>query len=99
MADGGQPRVEVAVALVMNPNNQVLLVLNERWNAFNLPMTRRRRGRSTNEPMARAALRAAVEAMGVPVRPVEGDHKSLPARLQSGRQLATKDYVYEVFHV
>src|SRR5262245_23810281 len=72
MTDGGRTQVEVAVALVTDPGQRVLLTLNEGWGAFTLPMTGRRRGAGGNEPWARAALRAAVEALGVPVRAVEG---------------------------
>jgi len=84
MSQGSQPQVETAVALVTNRNNQVLLVLNDAWAAFITPMTKRRRGKLENEPMPRAAIRAAVEALGVPVRLVEGEHRRLSAQLQSG---------------
>jgi hypothetical protein len=40
--------VEVVVGLVTNPGRRVLLTLNERWGAFTLPMTRRRRRREGN---------------------------------------------------
>src|SRR5207248_788949 len=66
---------------------------------FGPPMTKRRRGKLDNEPMLRAAIRAAVEALGVPVRLVEGEHRRLSAQLQSGRQLVIKNYVYDIYHV
>jgi 8-oxo-dGTP pyrophosphatase MutT (NUDIX family) len=62
-------------------------------------MTKRRRGKRENEPMPQAAIRAAVEALGVPVRLVEGDHRRLSANLRSGRQLQVKNYIYDVYHV
>jgi hypothetical protein len=99
MSEGNQPQVEAAVALVTNRSKEVLLVLNDPWGAFSPPITKRRRGKLENEPMPRAALRAAVEALGVPVRLVEGEHRRLAAQLQSGRQLAIKNYVYEIYHV
>jgi hypothetical protein len=99
MSERDQPRVETAVALVTNRNKHVLLVLNELWGAFSLPMTRRRRGKLENEPMPRAAVRAAAEALGVPVRPVEGQRHRLAAQLQSGRQLMVKNYSYDIYHV
>jgi hypothetical protein len=99
MSEGDQPQVEAAVALVTNRNNEVLLVLNDLWGAFSPPMTKRRRGRLENEPMPRAAIRAAVEALGVPVRLVEGGHPRLSAQLQSGRQLTVKNYIYDIHHV
>ncbi len=99
MSAGSPPQVEAAVALVTNQNNQVLLVLNDHWGAFNLPMTKRRRGKLENEPMPQAAIRAAVEALGVPVRLVAGDHRRLSAHLKSGRQLQFKNYIYDVYHI
>ena len=91
--------VEVVVSLVTNPSRRILLTFNERWGAFTLPMTRRRRGRQGNEPLTRAAFRAAGEALGVPVRLVQEDSRRLAGRLQSGRQLVDKQYRYDVFHV
>ena len=91
--------VEVVVSLVTNPSRRILLTFNERWGAFTLPMTRRRRGREGNEPLTRAAFRAAGEALGVPVRLVQEDSRRLAGRLQSGRQLVDKQYRYDVFHV
>ncbi len=99
MSQGSQTQVEAAAALVTNRNNQVLLVLNDRWGAFVCPMTKRRRGKLENEPMPRAAIRAAVEALGVPVRLVKGEHRRLSAQLQSGRQVLTKNYLYDIYHV
>jgi 8-oxo-dGTP pyrophosphatase MutT (NUDIX family) len=99
MSERDQPRVEAAVALVTNRSKQVLLVLNDLWSAFSPPMTKRRRGKLENEPMPRAAIRAAVEALGVPVRPVEGEHQRLAAPLQSGRQLVVKNYSFDIYHI
>jgi 8-oxo-dGTP pyrophosphatase MutT (NUDIX family) len=99
MYDRGDAQVQVAVALVTNRNDHVLLIFNDRWGTFNLPMTKRRRGRLANEPMSRAAVRAAAEALGVPVRRVEEEHSQLAARLQSGRQLSVKSYAYDVYHL
>ncbi len=99
MAGDDPMTVEVAVSLVTNPSRRVLLTFNERWGAFTLPMTRRRRGREGNEPLTRAAFRAAAEALGVPVRLVQDDYRRVPIRLQSGRQIADKHYQYIVYHV
>jgi hypothetical protein len=99
MSDPSHPQVEAAVALVTNPNNHILLVLNEHWGKFSLPISKRRRGKLGNEQMPQAAMRAAVEALGVPVRLVEGNHKRLPVELQSGRQMVIKNYSYDVYHV
>jgi hypothetical protein len=99
MSDGGVPQVEVGVALVTNRNDEVLLIYNDRWGAFTLPMTKRRRGLLTNEPLSWTAVRAAAEALGVPVRRVEAENSRLAARLHSPRQLVEKDYVYDVHHL
>jgi hypothetical protein len=99
MAEDGRSQVEVAVALVTDQNHHVLLLFNDHWGTFALPMTKRRRGRLDNEAMARAAIRAGTEALGVPVRRVEGDHKRLSTLVQSGRQLVDKQYLYEIFHI
>ncbi len=44
MSDSERIHVEVAVALVADANQRVLLTLNAGWGSFTLPMTRRRRG-------------------------------------------------------
>ena len=80
------------------PEQARLLTFNDRWGTFTLPMTRRRRGREGNEPLTRAAF-AAGEALGVPVRLVQGDSRRLASRLQSGRQVMDKHYRYDIFHV
>ena len=99
MSDSERVHVDVSVALVTDDNQRVLLTFNDNWGMFTLPMTRRRRGRQQNEPTTRAAVRAAAEALGVPVRLVEQGPKRLPARLQSGRQLVDKVYTYSVYHI
>jgi hypothetical protein len=99
MSERSQTRVEAAVALVMNRNNEVLLVWNDLWGMFGPPMTKRRRGKLENEPMPRAAVRAAVEALGVPVRSVNEGQRRLAAELQSGRQLVVKNYNYDIYHI
>jgi hypothetical protein len=101
VSDSERIHVDVAVALVTDANQRVLLTLNDHWGSFTFPMTRRRRGRQVNEPPTRAALRAASAAVGVPVRLVEAHRgpKPLLARLTSGRQLVDKFYNYFVYHI
>lgn len=94
-----RPQVEVAVALVTDPKQRVFLTLSESWSAFTPPMDERRRTDQGAEPWSRAALRAAVEALGVPVRLVEGGPLQLKVPLHSGRELVDKLYTYNVFHV
>jgi hypothetical protein len=93
---------DVAVALVTDASQRVLLVFNDRWGQFTLPMSKRRRGRQHNEPATRAALRAAAEALGVPVRILVERARGLrrlPGRLESWRELAEKIYTYTVCRV
>jgi hypothetical protein len=101
VSDSERIHLDVAVALVTDANQRVLLTLNDHWGSFTFPMTRRRRGRQVNERPTRAALRAATEAVGVPVRLVEADRGPRPllARLNSGRQLLDKFYNYLVYHI
>jgi len=99
MTESERMHVEVAVALVTDQNQHVLLTLSENWGAFTLPMTRRHRSAQGNEQPSRAALRAAVEVLGVPVRLVEEGPKRLLGRILSERQRVDKIYTYNVYHV
>jgi hypothetical protein len=93
--------VNVSVAIVTDHNKQVLLTLNDNWGMFTLPMARRRQGHHSREPATRAAVRAAAEAVGVPVRLVDEDQRAsrVLARIESGRQLKDKFYTYDVYHL
>jgi 8-oxo-dGTP pyrophosphatase MutT (NUDIX family) len=99
MATSEQTHVEVAVAVVTDASKRVLLIFNDRWGSFTLPMSRRRRGPEASEPSTGAAVRAAAEALGVPVRLAGDGHARLPVRLQSGRELRDKIYSYRIFHI
>jgi hypothetical protein len=99
MGASEQIHVDVAAAVLTDEHKQVLLTLNDNWGAFTLPMTRRRRSARTSEPPARAAIRAAVGAIGVPVRLKPGGPKRRPGRLPSDRELAEKVYNYDIFPV
>jgi hypothetical protein len=65
------PHVEVAVALIRD-GDEFLMVYNPNWEAFSLPMTKRRRWEDPDEsvrtvheePWADAAARAVVECLG-----------------------------------
>ena len=61
MADSERAHVDVAVALVTDENQRVLLTFNENWGMFTLPMTGRGRGSQGPEPRTRAVLHAAVD--------------------------------------
>jgi 8-oxo-dGTP pyrophosphatase MutT (NUDIX family) len=101
MNEGERTHVAVAAALITDAKQRVLLTFNERWRSYTLPMSRRRPGRLGNEPAPRAALRAAAEALGTPVRLVaEGPRlKRVLGRLESARELVEKIYTYTVCHV
>ena len=99
MSDSERMHVDVSVALVTDEHQRVLVTFNDNWGTFTLPMTRRRRGRHQNEPSTRAAIRAAAEALGVPVQLANQNSQRRAAFLQSGRQLVDKVYNYQVFHV
>src|SRR5947209_19893742 len=96
MAKRSHISVEVAVAAVTNPEGQLLWVSNDRWGSFTLPMSKRRRGPKLLEPPQRAAMRAAAEALGVPVR-VGPRWAVLPELHLSERSYAVRRYSYEVF--
>jgi hypothetical protein len=101
MTESERIHVNVSVAIVTDHNKQVLLTFNDDWGMFTLPMSRRRQGHHSREPATRAAIRAAAEAVGVPVRLVDQDQRPsrVLARLESGRQLRNKFYTYDVYHV
>lgn len=92
-------RVPVAVALIINENSQVLWVLNARSGEFALPM-RAFDPESDGPGAARAAaLRAGAQALGVPVRLVEGrsTHHEFPP--SSTRRLLARHHAYDLFRV
>jgi len=101
MTESERVHVSVSVAIVTDDKNQVLLIFSDNWGMFSLPMSRRRLGAKGKEPATRAAVRAAAEALGVPVRVVDADQgpKRVLARLESLRQLKDKLYNYDVYHL
>jgi 8-oxo-dGTP pyrophosphatase MutT (NUDIX family) len=101
MTESERIHVNVSVAIVTDQNKRVLLTYSDNWGMFTLPMARRLQGQRTKEPATRAAIRAAAEVLGVPVRLAEEHQgpKRVLARLESGRQLEDKIYTYFVYHV
>lgn len=91
--------VTVVVALVTNPDGKLLLSWNPMWGGFSLPMTKVADGPPA-ETVARAAVRAAAEVVGRPVRVANG-HKPRNTRdlLLSARDKEVKNYVYTVVRV
>jgi hypothetical protein len=101
MTESERIHVNVSVAIVTDQHKQVLLTFNDNWGMFTLPMSRLRQGQKGKEPPTRAAIRAAAEALAVPVRLVDEGRgpKRVLGRLESGRQLKDKFYTYDVYHV
>jgi hypothetical protein len=99
MAESEPIHVEVVAVLVTDRDRRVFLEFDDAWGMFTLPVSRQRQGRRGKEPAARAALRAAAQALGVPVRLVEEGPKRHATRIESARQLVDKTYRYNVFRV
>jgi hypothetical protein len=98
---GENIQASVGVALITDPSQHVLLIFDERWGSFTLPMSRRRAHAHSDEPATRAAIRAAVAAVGVPVRLVQagGRLRRVLGKLESQRELVDKLYTYTVCHI
>jgi hypothetical protein len=94
--------MDVAVALIKKDGN-VLMVFDEQWGAFTLPMTKRRVWKDSAgaavgvEEWADAAGRAAVEVLGRSclIEPVDFPDNIL--RTRSWRDGRVKDYHYRLF--
>lgn len=97
MFNPAQP--SIAVALVLNSKGQLLLAWNLAWGSFTLPMTKLHLEQPAETP-EQAGLRAAAEALGVPVRLVAGRQaKFARGLLRSPRDGEIKDYQYHVVAV
>lgn len=91
--------VPVVVALVTDADGRVLMTWNPRWGGFTLPMTKPEDGRPA-EAVERAAVRAAAEVVGRPVRRVNGTKpRTTRDLLRSARDAEVKNYVYAVVPV
>lgn len=92
----GLPDVEVAVAVIMDQAGRILWTWNEKWGTFSLPMTKIRQSKEMVEPARCAAVRAAGEALGVPVQ--VGKPWTIIAGMNvSDRDCVVKHYTYHVF--
>jgi len=92
------PVVRVAAAVITDASEQLLVSLNESWGAFTLPMSRIRTGPDADETPEFAAVRAAAEVLGVPVRLGAGRYQVGLLEL-SGRELAEKTYAVHLVRV
>lgn len=104
--EGVFPNVEVGVALI-RLRGKVLLVYNQRWGAFSLPMSKRREREDPNVPNGRsveefrsAAARAAAEVLGatIPSFPAE-PVCDLAGYDQSDHDGKYKRYRFQVFEI
>jgi len=92
--------VQVAVAVVTDPEQRHVWVWNEKWGVFGLPMSKVRPRANSREPAERAAFHAGAEALGVPVRVLPGTLR-LPLRRKgfSERQGMVRRYAYQIYGV
>jgi hypothetical protein len=99
-----RPTTDVAVTLIRNSKNEVLLVYSEKWGSYTLPMTKRRQpspgdGESLQEAedWLDAAARNVVECLGRPAIPTPVLKTPVPESHFSKREQTTKDYLFHVF--
>lgn len=87
----GIQAVEVAVAIILNDEKQVLLEYDSDWRAFSFPMSKRQ----GSEAWERAAARAAAETLGCLCRPKE--IFETPDYAISDRDKLPKRFLYKCF--
>lgn len=88
--------VRVVVGLIVHPEKGVLLKWNPKWGAFTFPLTKPNVSIPKEDDMD-AAVRAGAEALGVPVRVVEGETpRKTRELLRSERDSVVKNYIYTV---
>jgi len=100
------PLMDVAVALIMK-GDRILVVYNEKWGAFTLPMSKRRtwtdpsskEGGERVEDWEDAAIRAATEWTGCTSKNAPEFLLDLAEFQQSDRDAKWKRYHLEVFKV
>ena len=97
--------VDVAVTLILD-GNAILLVYNENWGAFTLPMTKRKRpvpsgdaGELDGEDWLDAAARPVVECLGRPSKPEPILEEFLPESHFSLHRQSQVVYRYKTFKV
>jgi hypothetical protein len=97
--------VDVAVTLILD-GERILLIYNESWGAFTLPMTKRKRpdpptagDANDGEDWLDAAARPVVECLGRPNRPVPVLEDFVPESQFSRRRQVNVIYRYKTFKV
>ena len=106
MANGpALPTVDVGVALIAS-GDRILVVFNERWGSFTLPMSKRRvwahpeqLGATADEEWIDAAARAAAEVLGKTCRPEAQAVLKASGERQSDANGVLKEYHFQVFRV
>ncbi len=96
--------IDVAVTLIRNAKNEVLLVYSEEWGSYTLPMTKRRQPSPGDtetageaEDWLNAAARNVVECLGRPAIPVPVLKTPVPESHFSQREQISKNYLFHVF--
>jgi len=99
-----RPTTDVAVTLIRNSKNEVLLVYSEKWGSYTLPMTKRRQPAPGDIESVReaedwldAGARNVVECLGRPAMPTPVLKTPVPESHFSKRDHVTKDYLFHVF--
>jgi hypothetical protein len=99
-----RPTIDVAVTLIRNSKNQVLLVYSQQWGSYTLPMTKRRQPAPGDSESVReeedwldAVARNVVECLGRPATPTPVLKTPVPESHFSKREQVTKDYLFHVF--
>jgi hypothetical protein len=68
------PAVELSAVVVTDARGRILLDYSERWQAFTLPVSKLHplpMGKAMTESASEAAVRAAAEVLGRPIRPAD----------------------------
>ncbi len=89
----------VAVAVITDPHDRILVVWHEAWGSFTLPLTKLRPRPHGAESADDAALRAGADALGVPVRPADALPDDTREWLLSGRTGVSKNYHFHLRRV
>jgi hypothetical protein len=100
-----EPKVDVAVALIIRKDLKVLTVFNAKWGGFTLPMTKRRTYTDNDrrivgqESWEDAAARAAAEVIEAPCVVRHADLGIKAVATQSHRDGRLKEYNYQVYKI
>ena len=88
-------RLGIAVALVISDSRRLLLSWNEPWQGSVLPMSKLHAGPPAESP-EQAAVRAAAQALHLPVRVLPGHRSQTTLAATIARDGEIKDYVFTI---